>query len=241
MKPMETTIMLFLGTVILLPTYGCEPSQEPKTAKAAPSLIQGDGNPGNPVVIPHAESINVDADPADWRLVPAMPAPFAKTRTSPLKLAWNDNGLYGLLQVKDKKVEADELSPWAADCLELWLDKDNSKEDSLVDTTQQYAFCPAEDGENGKGAFLLPDGSGGEMDEEGAIEVSWKKTSDGYVLEFSLDAKELAPAKLQSGTKIGLNFAVNDDGKTVVQFFSDKTADDGFANPGSWGTAVLKK
>ena len=73
------------------------------------------------------------------------------------------------------------------------------------------------------------------------MKATWKPTKDGYVIQFFIPAAMLKPAALQAGTKIGLNFAVDDDGKPIEQFFSDKNTDDGFKTPKNWGMAILAK
>ena len=68
-------------------------------------------------------------------------------------------------------------------------------------------------------------------------------TADGYVLEFCLPAPMMVPAQMQAGTKIGLNFLVDNDGKHVECFYSDNGVlnSNGWCVPITWGAIVLTK
>ncbi len=49
----------------------------------------------------------------------------------------------------------------------------------------------------------------------------------------------IAPAQMQPGTMIGLNYLVDDDGKHAECFYSDNSAMDGWRTPVTWGAIVL--
>ena len=58
--------------------------------------------------------------------------------------------------------------------------------------------------------------------------------------KFLIPAKLMSPAKMEAGTKIGLNFALDDGGKRVEQFYDDGNPN-GYRRPNSWGAATLAK
>jgi hypothetical protein len=101
----------------------------------------------------------------------------------------------------------------------------------------QYAFAPAEE-DQGKAKVAVPYGSGAFGQSEELAGFS-SKTEAGYVLEFRIPEKIMAPAELKPGTTFGLDFAVDNAGEPVAQFFNDKQLENGYANPDTWGMAKL--
>ena len=73
----------------------------------------------------------------------------------------------------------------------------------------------------------------------GAI-CAWKKVDGGYVLEFLIPADRLVPAKMEDGTKIGFNFALDDEGKTAEWFYNYGITGC-WHRPTKWGAAKLVK
>lgn len=198
----------------------------------------GVGNAKNPVMISQLpDKITIDGDAAKWANVKALPAPFAKKDAGMLKLAWREDGLYGCVQAKAAKVTTDEASPWAADALEIWLDKDFTRGDDMGDNSTQIALAPNATAGAGKAIVVVAQGSVN----PDAIKAMWKPVDGGYVIEFFIPAKELAPAKVVEGSKIGFNYSVDEDGKPVEQFFCDKDTDDGYKTPKNWGAIQLAK
>jgi hypothetical protein len=114
------------------------------------------GSDNNPVMVPQLpDAITVDGDPAKWDKIKAIPAPFAKKDAGSVKLAWRDDGLYGLVQVKDDKITADGTNPWTADCLEIWLETDDAKADSMSDNSTQIALAPNPTAGPGKATVVV--------------------------------------------------------------------------------------
>jgi len=199
------------------------------------------GSPKNPVALPKAGKIKVDGDLADWAKIKALPMPFMKSATGPVKLAWNADGIYGAVVVKDKDLAVDPGSPWLGDCVEIWLEKDASRAFDMSVHASQIALVADPESKTGDCMIVVPAGSDDELDGEAGIVAKWKKTDAGYVIEFLLPAKTLAPAKMAAGTKIGLNLAIDDDGAPTAQFYCDKSTDEAYRTPELWGTIVLKK
>ena len=229
---MSKAAMFSLMLVMGIAMVGCN------GAGAGLVAIQGAGTEADPVQIPFASEIKIDGDAGEWT-VASLPLPFMKKDSGSVSLCWGEDGLYGLVKVADKAIEVDAQSPWMGDCIEVWIEKDFARAVDRTDNAAQYVFAPNPDGKPGECIVVIP--WGGENDLEEDLKCAWKKTPRGYVLEFMISAKLLAPAKMAAGTKIGLNYAVDDGGEPVEQFFSDKDIDDGYRTPSSWGAAVFVK
>jgi hypothetical protein len=189
-----------------------------------------------PVAIPQlADKITVDGDAAKWSKIKALPAPFAKKEAGSVKLAWAEDGLYGLATVKDDKIAIDDTTPWTGDCVEFFLETDAARAAELGTNGMQLVIAPNPKG--GKCTVVIAQGSV----EPSAITAISKLVDGGYTIEFFIPAKALKPAKMAADTKISFNYAVDNDGKPVEQFFSDKDTDDGYKTPKNWGMIQLAK
>ncbi len=183
--------------------------------------------PPKPVFIPFAENITVDGEAEDWKGVRPFPAPFSNLDQSACKFAWNGSGLYGLVLAKDKRIEADVQKPWTADSFELFIDLTLERGFHMREHAVQYAFLPGTEGNTARLVAGVERGS--------PPVCRWRPTSQGYALEFHLPASCLAPAQAAPRQQIGLNFALNNGGHPVQQFYSDKNKHKGYANPFTWG------
>lgn len=190
------------------------------------------------VPVPQGQ-ITVDGDAADWKGIPPMSLPYMKKDAGSISLCWSDAGLFGLARVQDANVKVNPQTPWGGDCVELWLEKDcaRSWDNSLA--SAQYVICPLPDKGAGPGHVMIPYGAA--EDKPDKVQCAWKPAADGYVMEFLIPAELLKPAKLEAGTKIGMNFCLSDDGKPVEQFFTDKNKDESYWTPSTWGVVELKK
>lgn len=220
-----------------------EPKSEPKPEPAGKDGNKDKlGSPKNPVKVSNVKAVKVDGDSKEWNDIKPLPLPFMKKDAGSLKLSWNKDGLYGLLAVEKKgEIKVDAQHPWAGDCIELFIEKDCSRAGDKEDTENaaQYAFAPGEEGEGGDGTIVVAWGA--ERDVAADMTCAWKKTDKGYILEFFIPSEMLDPAKMKEGTKIGLNFAIDKDGKASELFFSDKDVDQGYRTPSSWGAIILDK
>jgi len=230
------------------PGHGDHPADHPVTkpgdkmppdhpVKLDPTL----GSPENPAGLPKVGKIKVDGNLADWAKIKPLPMPFMKSAIGPVKLAWNAKGIYGAVEIKDKELTVDPGSPWQGDCVEVWIEKAAGRDYSMGQHASQIAFVADPESKTNDCMIVVPAGSDAEMDGDAGMVAKWKKTTTGYVIEFLLPAKTLAPAKMAAGSKIGLNVAVSDDGSPTAQFYCDKNTDDAFRTPELWGTVILKK
>ncbi len=183
-------------------------------------------------------SITLDGYLWDWAGVATMPAPFMKRNDSMLSFVWREDGLYGIAQVTDAQVKSNAAQPWTGDCLELWLEKDNAKAPATTLRAVQFIFAPPSSGKEGD-APIIQVPYGGFYDLPENVRCGWKKTAEGYNLEFFIPARLLSPARMKTGTMLGLNACVNDDGKPLEQLMADKNVNNGFRNPSTWGTVEL--
>ncbi len=190
-----------------------------------------------PVAVPRASRpIVLDGDLSDWDGVAPLPNPFHHAATGPFRFCWTEQGLYGAVEATDADVKGDANAPWSADGVELFVDKAFERSMGPTARTAQYAFSPATDTGPGKAHFVVA--SGANRGKPTDIACAWRPTATGYTLEFFLPAAVLAPARMQAGTVIGLNEALDNDGKPVRQFHSDKGGE-GYRTPVQWGAIRL--
>jgi len=179
--------------------------------------------------------VTVDGDLSEWAGVKSMPLPFQKAQTSSFRLAWREDGLYGAVEASDASLRADPAEPWAADTVEIFVEKDAARSLGRTGNTAQYALSPAPDTGPGPAHVLTAYGDQGR---QSGIQCAWRPVRGGYVLEFFIPAATLEPAKMAAGSVLGLNFARSDDGVPVEQFYCDKNPD-GWQKPILWGAVRL--
>jgi hypothetical protein len=194
------------------------------------------GSDANPAIV-HAlpDAITIDGDPAKWAGVAALPAPFSRKATGMLKLAWREDGIYGLLQAQDAKITVDAFNPWVRDCLELWLETDHARSYEMTDHAYQLVLAPNPDAGAGR-AIVVPANGHIVADKVHAV---WKPQAGGYLIEFFVPATEIKLV-MKDGAKIGMNYSVDDKGVSIEEFFTDKDMDSGFCSPLRWGVITLK-
>lgn len=209
-----------------------------RTDPAAASAMPVQRAPIAAVGVPMAKNeIKLDGDPADWKDIPAMPLPFMKKDSSGVKLCWREDGLYGLVVAKDQSISVSAKTPWTGDCFELFIEKDAAgRGERTAGLAGQWIFAPSPTGEDGAGLVNVAFGS----EKASKFACQWKKTADGYALEFFIPAELLKPATMAAGTKLGCNFGLSDGGKPVELFYADKNANDGWNVPATWGLIELR-
>jgi hypothetical protein len=191
-----------------------------------------------PVAIPHhADKVTPDADLGEWADIPPMPRPFDGEPLSSLRLCWNEQGIYGAVDAVDDDVRGNREKPWEADAALLFIEKDFARTARRSEHVGQYAFGPAP--EHGPGpAHIVVFGAGWKP--EPGVQCAWRRSASGYVLEFLIPAAALAPARMEEGCIVGLDFSIQDDGEPVEQFYSE-AFHDGWHSPITWGAASLSE
>jgi len=189
--------------------------------------------------VPHAGGpMAVDGDLSDWKGVEPLPNPFHGEPTGPFRFCWTEQGLYGAVEVADDNIRVNPQAPWQADGVELFVDKGYERALRTDSRTGQYGISPAPERGPGPAYFMIAHGVNRGKSTE--IACAWQPTEDGYTLEFFLPAAVLDPAAMKEGTVIGLNVVLNNDGRAVRQFYSDK-GNDGWRTPLRWGAIRLAR
>jgi hypothetical protein len=213
----------------------------PATKAAEPGEPTGPGSKSNPIPIPYsAEKITIDGDLADWSKIASLPSPFMNKPTSVFKICWREDGLYGSVTAVDSEITPQPGTPWTGDTVEIFLEKGLSYVGGYTNNTGQYAFSPGSDRDDGKChvTTIWPKNDKALADK---LVNAWKKTADGYVVEFMIPADVMAPAKMEAGTKFLLNLALSDAGQPTEQFYCNKDESSNYCRPVSWGTVILAK
>jgi hypothetical protein len=200
----------------------------------------GLGSPKKPVMIPRlTEKIVVEGEAAHWAKIKPLPVPYQKKDAGMLNLGWDDDGIYGCVQVKDSKITVDADNPWNADCLELWFESDCKRQNEMSAKSFQITMAPNPAKGAGPCIIVVPQGSAAPE----KITAKWKPVAGGYVIEFFIPSAQIKLAKMEEGTELGFNYAVDDmDDKGVLeQFYCDKNDDEAYKTPHLWGVIKLGK
>jgi hypothetical protein len=194
-----------------------------------------------PVPMPQLGAVTLDGDLGEWQGVASMPLPVEGKATSSVRIGWRKDGLYGAVDVTDDSLVVDERAPWVGDGVELWIEKDQKRALDRTHTPHaaQYVFGPPANGKDGPALAYVVYGDGGTG--AGAIAAAWKKTNVGYRLEWFIPAAVLAPMQLRAGSRLGLHFAVNDDGQPIEQFQVTRATTGFYRRPIVWGVVELQR
>ncbi|HCO94121.1 MAG TPA: hypothetical protein DIU00_09250 [Phycisphaerales bacterium] len=117
------------------------------------------------------------------------------------KAMWDEKNLYILVDVTDDILKNDSDEFWLDDCVEVFVDADNSKSSSYGSNDYQYFFEWA-DANPGLGESRQGRTSG--------VEFATVQTDSGYRMEIKLPWSTLG-VEPSAGTKVGLDVHVNDD------------------------------
>lgn len=194
-----------------------------------------------PVPIPQLGAVTLDGDLGEWRGVASMPLPVEGKASSSVQIGWRPEGLYGAVDVTDDSLVVDERAPWVGDGFELWIEKDQKRALDRTHTPHaaQFVFGPPASGKDGTALAYVVYGDGGTG--AGAIASAWKRTAVGYRLEWFIPAAVLAPMPLRAGSRLGLHFALNDDGQPIEQFQVTRATTGFYRRPIVWGVVKLQR
>lgn len=116
--------------------------------------------------------------------------------TADAKVLWDEKNLYVYATVKDPVLNKDSGDEYQQDSLEVFIDEDNGKTASYGADDKQYRInYENEQSFNGKKCLAEN------------VKSQTKRTSDGYMVEAAFKWTDITPA---NGTKIGLEFQIND-------------------------------
>ncbi|MFO8008295.1 MAG: sugar-binding protein [Candidatus Brocadiia bacterium] len=193
-----------------------------------------------PVEVPYsAQPIAVDGDLSEWADIAPMPLPHINKPTSSVRMCWRQEGLYAAVQTQDGHVWTNESMPWTADSFELFVDKLFARNEWQGPDAEQYIFSPTESPGEGPNKVHVLVAWGASQGKESLLRGAWLPTDGGYAMEVFVPADVLAPANMQAGHVMGLNFALNNDGHAVEQFYCDKDSQEAYARPMLWGAVKL--
>jgi len=193
------------------------------------------------VVIQAAKSLVIDGNEDNvWSAVHQykiakalyMPVSSPNDLSAGYKAMWDQNNLYLLVDVTDEKLINDSEEHYQDDCVEVFIDADNSKTASYGE--KDYAFRFAWD----KTKPIMQEGAHNRTE---GVEYSIVTKNNGYCVEIKFPWATLG-TKPVAGTKIGLDVHVNDDddgGDRDSKITWYDGTDNSWQNPQSFGNAEL--
>ncbi len=173
-------------------------------------------------------SVDADADAA-WGNAVNIPLTINKgsEASANAKILWDDDNLYVYATVKDAVLDKTGAQTHEQDSLEVFIDEDNGKTASYGEDDKQYRInYNNEQSFNGKKCLAEN------------VKSKTKTIDGGYVVEAAFKWTDIKPA---NGTKIGLEFQINDakDGKrTGTLSWYDETGM-GWSGSNVYGTVEL--
>jgi hypothetical protein len=148
------------------------------------------------------------------------------------KALFDDKNLYVLVNVTDDSLKNDSSDFWLDDCVEVFVDADNSKSGSYGEDDYQFHFGWDETNPSmGESHHNKTDG----------VDFAVGRADAGYRVEIKLPWATLG-VKPSVGTKIGLDVHVNDDddgGDRDTKLTWRGKEDNAWQNPRALGTAEL--
>jgi len=148
------------------------------------------------------------------------------------KALWDEKNLYVLVDVTDENLKNDSSDFWLDDCVEIFVDADNSKSGSYGDNDYQFHFGWAE---------ANPSMGESQHNQTGGVEFAVGRADAGYRVEIKFPWATLG-VEPSAGKKIGLDVHVNDDddgGDRDTKLTWQGKQDNAWQNPGVLGTAEL--
>ncbi|MDO5155545.1 MAG: endo-1,4-beta-xylanase [Eubacteriales bacterium] len=145
------------------------------------------------------------------------------------KVMWDADNLYILMNVKDPTVDVSASAAHEQDSVEIFIDEDNKKTDSLDGNDKQYRIN-AENVQSFNGESCTADN----------IVSKTTKTKDGYMVETAIKWTSM---KASAGSMIGLDLQIN-DGKGGTRIGTANWYDasgSGWSKSAVFGTAELSK
>lgn len=175
-------------------------------------------------------TISVDAD-ADAAWGNAVNIPLTINKGSEAfanaKVLWDDDNLYVYATVNDAVLDKTGAQTHEQDSLEVFIDEDNGKTASYGEDDKQYRInYTNEQSFNGKKCLAEN------------VKSATKTIDGGYVVEAAFKWTDIKPA---NGTKIGLEFQINDakDGKRIGTLSWYDETGMGWSGSNVYGTVEL--
>lgn len=173
-------------------------------------------------------SVDADADAA-WGNAVNIPLTINKgsEASANAKVLWDDDNLYVYATVNDAVLDKTGAQTHEQDSLEVFIDEDNGKTASYGEDDKQYRInYENEQSFNGKKCLAEN------------VKSATKTIEGGYVVEAAFKWTDIKPA---NGTKIGLEFQINDakDGKRIGTLSWYDETGMGWSGSNVYGTVEL--
>ena len=173
-------------------------------------------------------SVDADADAA-WGNAVNIPLTINKgsEASANAKVLWDDDNLYVYATIKDAVLDKTGAQTHEQDSLEVFIDEDNGKTASYGEDDKQYRInYDNEQSFNGKKCLAEN------------VKSKTKTIDGGYVVEAAFKWTDIKPA---NGTKIGLEFQINDakDGKRIGTLSWYDETGMGWSGSNVYGTVEL--
>jgi len=146
------------------------------------------------------------------------------------KTMWDEKNLYVLVDVTDDKLENDSDQWYLNDCIEIFIDTDNSKLEQYDENDYQFHF------DWDKNNPTMDEDEHGKTD---GVEFAMVTTENGYRTEIMFPWSTLG-TKPSPGVKIGFEVLVNDnddDERSKLAWYNED--DNVSGNPRKWGIADM--
>lgn len=173
-------------------------------------------------------SIDADADAA-WGNAVNIPLTINKgsEASANAKVLWDDDNLYVYATVNDAVLDKTGAQTHEQDSLEVFIDEDNGKTASYGEDDKQYRIN-YNNGQSFNGKKCLAEN----------VKSATKTIDGGYVVEAAFKWTDIKPA---NGTKIGLEFQINDakDGKRIGTLSWYDETGMGWSGSNVYGTVEL--
>ena len=175
-------------------------------------------------------SVDADADAA-WGNAVNIPLTINKgsEASANAKVLWDDDNLYVYATVNDAVLDKTGAQTHEQDSLEVFIDEDNGKTASYGEDDKQYRInYNNEQSFNGKKCLAEN------------VKSATKTIDGGYVVEAAFKWTDIKPA---NGTKIGLEFQINDakDGKRIGTLSWYDETGMGWSGSNVYGTVELTR
>jgi len=209
-----------------------------KRKKVVPADIKKASQP--PVIDATEDDIWSDARMYKLEKVIYSPISSDEDFSAYYKVMWDKENLYMLVDVTDDNLTNDSGSDqwYMDDCIEVFIDADNSKSDSFDENDYQYHF------DWDKSSPAMGEDKHGKTDNvEFAMVTSFDPAQDGTEKGYRTEIKfpwSTLGTKPSAGASIGLEVHVNDDDdgdRTKLAWWGTK--DTAYADPRTFGTALL--
>ena len=176
-----------------------------------------------------------------WNDVPAYAVKSASEDSQALvKLAWDADALYALVRVKDAAFDSTAADDYKRDGGEIFLDEDNSKEDTYTANTDAFQFRYSGFDAEDKTTKKITAGCDAAKEAYAGIEAAHLMVDDGYIVEYKIPwANKDA---IEAGKIIGLEVNVFDcaNGERAQEMFLLTNGGALYNNPSLFGEVELK-